>query len=427
MAPPSCRSRADGTANAERNGYQPNRKAKSNALQLVARRLARRVVHKRVDFELTPEQTLIRDTARDFARDVVLPAAAAIDREHRFPREIIARLGQLGMMGVAVPDTWGGAGADTVAYALAVEEISRACASTGVIMSVNNSLVCDPLVKFGTEEQKRTWLPRLASGQALGCFALSEPEAGSDAGSQRTVARRVGDTYVINGTKNFITNGPVADLVLLFTSTSPAAGNRGVTAFLVPATTPGLSFGPADQKLGIRGAPSSQVFLTDCAVPESARLGAEGEGFKIAMGTLDGGRIGIAAQAVGIARAALEDATDYALTRKTFGHPIAEHQAIQFKLADMCTEVDAARMLVLRAALAKDAGGRFTKEAAMAKVFASEVANRAAKEAVQVYGGYGYLNDFPVERHFRDAKITEIYEGTSEIQRLVIANALTRD
>jgi butyryl-CoA dehydrogenase len=337
-------------------------------------------------------------------------------------------------MGVAVPEEWGGAGMDTVSYVLALEEICRGCASTGVIMSVNNSLVCDPLLRFGSEAQKRAWLPDLASGRKLGCFALSEPEAGSDAAAQKTVARRDGDRYVINGTKNFITNGPVADVVVLMTMTRPGAGHKGITAFLVDAKTPGLTFGPSDDKLGIRGAPSAQMFLSDCVVPADAVLGTEGDGFRLAMSALDAGRIGIAAQALGIARAAFEAATRYALQRETFGQPIAHHQAIQFKLADMCTEIDAARLMIWKAAAAKDAakhatsdaGRRFTQEAAMAKLFASEVANRVVKEALQVFGGYGYLADFPAERHYRDAKITEIYEGTSEIQRLVIASQILK-
>jgi butyryl-CoA dehydrogenase len=380
-----------------------------------------------MDLELTPEQTLIRDTARGLASNEISKVAAQIDREHRFPRELVAKLGELGLMGIAVPEQWGGAGMDNVSYALAVEEISRGCASTGVIMSVQNSLVCDPILGFGTDAQRQRWLPGLASGKTLGCFALSEPDAGSDAGAQKTTAVRQGSTFVLNGTKNFITNGPVSDVVVMFAMTDPARGTRGISAFVLASDTPGLAFGPADDKMGIRGAPSSQLFFTDCVVPADALLGEPGDGFKIAMRTLDGGRIGIGAQAVGIARAAFEDATHYALERKTFGQPIADHQAIQFKLADMCTEIDAARLLVWRAAVKKDTGARYTTEASMAKLFASEVANRAAKEAVQVFGGYGYLTDFPVERHFRDAKITEIYEGTSEIQRLVIASALLKD
>jgi butyryl-CoA dehydrogenase len=294
-------------------------------------------------------------------------------------------------------------------------------------MSVQNSLVCDPILTFGNDEQRQRWLPGLASGKKLGCFALSEPDAGSDAAAQKTTAVPEGAGWRLNGTKNFITNGPVSNAILVFAMTDPARGNRGISAFVVASDAPGIKFGPPDDKMGIRGAPSSQIFFTDCVVAGDALLGAPGDGFKIAMRTLDGGRIGIGAQAVGIARAAFEDATRYALERKTFGQPIAEHQAIQFKLADMCTEIDAARLLVWRAAVKKDAGQRYTTESSMAKLFASEVANRVAKEAVQVFGGYGYLTDFPVERHFRDAKITEIYEGTSEIQRLVIASALLKD
>ena len=380
-----------------------------------------------MDLDLTPEQKLIRDTARGLAANEIAKVAAQIDREHRFPREIIAKLGELGMLGVAVPERWGGAGMDNVSYALAVEEISRGCASTGVIMSVQNSLVCDPILTFGNDEQRQRWLPGLASGKKLGCFALSEPDAGSDAAAQKTTAVPEGAGWRLNGTKNFITNGPVSNVILVFAMTDLARGNRGISAFVVASDAPGIKFGPADDKMGIRGAPSSQIFFTDCVVAGDALLGAPGDGFKIAMRTLDGGRIGIGAQAVGIARAAFEDATRYALERKTFGQPIAEHQAIQFKLADMCTEIDAARLLVWRAAVKKDAGQRYTTESSMAKLFASEVANRVAKEAVQVFGGYGYLTDFPVERHFRDAKITEIYEGTSEIQRLVIASALLKD
>jgi butyryl-CoA dehydrogenase len=380
-----------------------------------------------VDLDLSPEQTLIRDTARELATKEILPKAAEIDREHRFPREIIARLAELGLMGVAVPEEWGGAGMDTVSYALAMEEISRACASTGVIMSVNNSLVCDPLLHFGTEAQKKEWLIPLAHGQKLGCFALSEPDAGSDAAGLKTMARKQGDRYVLDGTKNFITNGPVADVAILFAVTDASKAHKGISAFIVPTNSTGLTMGRPDDKLGIRGAPSSQIFLSDCSLPMESLLGAEGDGFKIAMHTLDGGRIGIAAQAVGIARAAFEDAAHYSLQRKTFGQPIAAHQAIQFKLADMCTEIDAARLLIWKAAVKKDSGGRCSTESSMAKVFASEVANRAAKEAVQIFGGYGYLTDFPVERHFRDAKITEIYEGTSEIQRLVIASSVLKD
>ncbi len=380
-----------------------------------------------MNFDLSPEQKMIRDTARELAAREIAPAAAEIDRSHQFPRKLFARLGEMGLLGIMVPEKFGGAGMDTLSYALALEEIARACASTAVAMSVQSSLVAAPILKEGTDAQRARWLPDLAAGKKIGCFALSEPEAGSDAKAQKTRAVRDGERWVLNGTKNFITNGPVADLAIVIANTDPAKGTRGITAFIVPTTTPGLSFGPPDDKLGIRGAPSAQLFLTDCAVGDDARLGPEGDGFKVAMRALDGGRIGIAAQALGIARAAFEDAVRYARERRTFGQPIAEHQAIQFKLADMRTEIDAARMLLWRAAVKKDAGGPYSTDSAMAKLFASEVANRAAKEAVQIFGGYGYLRDFPAERHFRDAKITEIYEGTSEIQRLVIASALLKE
>jgi butyryl-CoA dehydrogenase len=380
-----------------------------------------------MNFDLSPEQKLIQDTARDLATREIAPRAAEIDRGHRFPKEIFARLGELGLLGVMLPERWGGTDQGALAYAVALEEIARACASTAVAMSVQCSLVCAPILAEGDDAQRARWLPDLAAGRKIGCFALSEPEAGSDAKSQRTRAVKDGARWRLSGTKNFITNAPVADVMIVFATTDPAKGSRGITAFLVPLDTPGVKVGKDDDKLGIRGARSAQVFLTDCALGDDARLGAEGEGFKIAMRALDGGRIGIAAQALGIARAAFEDATKYALERKTFGLPIAEHQAIQFKLADMRTEIDASRLLLWRAAVTKDRGGAYGREAAMAKLFSSEVANRVAKEALQVFGGYGYLADFPAERHYRDAKITEIYEGTSEIQRLVIASSLLKE
>jgi alkylation response protein AidB-like acyl-CoA dehydrogenase len=351
----------------------------------------------------------------------VLPQAAKNDEQHRFPVELVKRMAELGFLGIAVPEEWGGAGQDNVSYALAMEEISRACASTGVIMSVNNSLSCDPILKFGTDEQKRRWLVPMAKGELLGCFALSEPEAGSDAAAQKTVARLDGNEWVISGTKNFITNGPNAKVCVLFAMTDQSKGHKGISAYLVPLDTKGVTLGPPDKKLGIRASQSCQIFLEDARLPKDALLGEVGGGFKVAMHTLDGGRIGIASQALGIARACLEDSVTYALERKTFGKPIAAHQAIQWKVADMATEVDAARLLIWRAACLKDRGVRHSAESSMAKLYASKVANDAAREAVQVYGGYGYLQDFPVERHFRDAKITEIYEGTSEIQRIVIA------
>jgi butyryl-CoA dehydrogenase len=379
-----------------------------------------------VEFSPTEEQTAAMRMAREFATNEVLPKAAEIDREHRHPTELVQRMAQLGLLGIAVPEQYGGAGLDNVSYALAMEEVSRACASTGVIMSVNNSLVCDPILRFASEAQKQQWLVPLASGKMLGCFALSEPEAGSDAAAQKTVAERDGNGWVINGTKNWITNGPVADVCVLFTMNDRAAGHRGITAFILPMKTKGVRCGPPDDKMGIRGSKSSQIYLDDVRLPDDALLGEVGGGFRVAMSTLDGGRIGIAAQAIGIARAALEDALAYAQQRRTFGKPIAQHQAIQFKLADMATEIDAARLLALRAAWLKDRKHPYGKEASMAKLYASDVANRAAREGIQIFGGNGYVTEFPVERHFRDAKITEIYEGTSEIQRLVISGYLMK-
>lgn len=380
-----------------------------------------------MNFAFTEEQQMVQRMARDFAKNEVLPRAHAIDQEHEHPADLVKRMAELGLLGVAIDEEYGGAGMDTVSYALAMEEVSRACASTGVIMSVNNSLVCDPINKFGTAEQKREWLTPLAQGKKLGCFCLSEPEAGSDAAAQKTVAIKQGDHWMLDGCKNWITNGPVADVAVLMTMNDRAAGHRGITAFIVPLDTPGVTCGPPDDKLGIRGSKSCQIFLENARIPDSLRLGEVGEGFKVAMSTLDGGRIGIAAQALGIARACLEDSLEYAAQRKTFGVPIIEHQAIQWKLADMAAEIEAARLLTLQAACLKDAGARFSKQAAMAKLFAADVANRAAREAIQVFGGNGYVTEFPVERHFRDAKITEIYEGTSEIQRLVIAGWMFKE
>ncbi|MCA9673275.1 MAG: acyl-CoA dehydrogenase [Myxococcales bacterium] len=379
-----------------------------------------------MQFELSEEQVLLQKTAREFARKEVAPRAAELDEKHEFPADLVKKMAQMGLMGVAVPDDYGGAGMDTLAYVLAMEEISAACASTGVIMSVNNSLVCDPLLKFGNEAQKREWLVPLASGAKLGCFALSEPQAGSDAAAQKTVAKRDGDDYVINGVKNWITNGAEADVCVLLTMTAPELGYKGITAFILPMDLAGVRVGPKENKLGITASSTTQIFLEDCRVPAKLRLGEEGEGFKVAMSTLDGGRIGIAAQALGIGRAAMEAAIAYGKERETFGKPIVKHQAIEFMLADMATELDAARLLTWRAARLKDAGMRHSTESAMAKLFAAEAANRAAKNGLQIHGGYGYTKDYAAERHYRDAKITEIYEGTSEIQRIVIARSLLK-
>ena len=375
----------------------------------------------------TEEQAAVQRTAHDFATQEVLPKAAEIDREHRHPTELVARMAELGFLGIAVPEQYGGSGFDNVSYVLAMEEIARACASTAVIMSVNNSLVCDPLLRFGTEAQKQQWLVPLAQGKLLGCFALSEPEAGSDAAAQKTTAEKSGDGWVINGTKNWITNGPVADVCVLFTMNDKAAGHKGITAFILPMKTKGVRTGPPDDKLGIRGSKSSQIYLDDVHLPADALLGEVGQGFKVAMSTLDGGRIGIGAQAVGIAQAAYDVARAYALEREQFGRRIGDFQAIQWKLADMATDIDAARLLTYRAAWLKQEGRPHAADGAKAKLFASEMARRQTAEAIQILGGYGYTKEFPVERYYRDAKVTEIYEGTSEIQRLVIARALLGD
>ncbi len=377
--------------------------------------------------ELTDEQRQVRDLCREFAEKELKPNARTWDEHHQFPGEAVKKLGEMGLMGVAIPPEWGGAGMDNVSYALAMEEISRGCAGTGVIMSVNNSLYCDPVMKFGTEDQKKQFLVPFARGEKLGCFALTEPMSGSDAAEMRTVAVRRGDEYVINGSKNFITNGPQADVVLVFLMTDKAKRHRGISAFLVPADAKGFSRGKPDDKVGIRASGSCTVFFEDCAVPARYRLGAEGDGFKIAMATLDGGRIGIAAQALGIARAAHEEALAYAKERKAFGQPIAQFQAIQFMLADMATELDAARLLVWRAASLKDRGVRHSAESAMAKLYASEMCERVTSKAIQIHGGYGYVKEYDVERHWRDSRITEIYEGTSEIQRMVISAAVLKD
>ncbi|MFW5926202.1 MAG: acyl-CoA dehydrogenase [Myxococcota bacterium] len=379
-----------------------------------------------MDLTLTEEQQLIQQNARDFAEREVAPKARELDASARWPTELVEGMAELGLMGVAVPEEYGGAGADNVSYALAMEEICRACASTGVIMSVNNSLVCDPILKFGNEGQKKEFLAPLASGRKLGCFGLTEPASGSDAAHMETVAEKDGDHWVLNGSKNWITNGPHADYIVLFAATDRSQGAKGTTAFIVPKDTPGFEPQEPDHKLGIHAAHSCTIFFENCRIPNSLQLGGEGDGFKIAMSTLDGGRIGIACQALGIARAAYEKAVEYAKERKAFGEPIATKQAIQFKLADMAMEIDAARLLAWRAAWLKDRsvkekGLRHSQQSAMAKLFASEMATRVTHQALQVHGGYGYSKEYDVERHYRDARITEIYEGTSEIQRIVIS------
>jgi butyryl-CoA dehydrogenase len=371
--------------------------------------------------ELTQEQTLLQQTAHDFATREVEPRAKQLDHEEAWPADLVKRCGELGLMGVAIPSEFGGSGFDHVSYALAMEEVSRACASLGVIMSVNNSLVCDPISRYGTPAQKEQFLTPLASGAQLGCFGLTEPMSGSDAATMATFAEREGAGWRLNGSKNFITNGPHADVMVVFARTRKNVGAKGITAFLVPKGTPGFTTSKKDEKLGIHAAHSCTVFFDGCQLPDELRLGGEGEGFKVAMSTLDGGRIGIAAQALGIARAAFEKAVRYSQERKSFGSLLSEKQAIQFMLADMATDIDAARLLVHRAARMKDQKLRHTRESAMAKLFASEAATRVAHKSLQIHGGLGYTRECDAERHYRDARITEIYEGTSEIMRIVIA------
>jgi butyryl-CoA dehydrogenase len=380
-----------------------------------------------MDFQLTDEQRQVRDMCRDFAAKELAPNARRWDLHHEFPREAVKKLGELGLMGIAVPAELGGAGMDNVSYALAMEEISRGCAGTGVIMSVSNSLYCDPVMKYGTDEQKKQFLAPYASGEKLGAYALTEPQSGSDAAEIKTVAVARGDEYVLDGSKNFITNGPQADTILVFAMTDKAKRHKGISAFLVPTDTAGFTRSKPDDKVGIRASGSCSLFFEGCAIPKRYRLGAEGDGFKIAMGTLDGGRIGIAAQALGIARAGYELALAYAKERKAFGQPISQFQAIQFMLADMATELDAARLLVWRAAAMKDKGVRHSTESAMAKLYASEMCERVTSKGIQIHGGYGYVKEYDAERHWRDSRITEIYEGTSEIQRLVIAAGVLKD
>jgi alkylation response protein AidB-like acyl-CoA dehydrogenase len=379
------------------------------------------------DLALSPEQELAQRTARKFAREKVLPRAHEIDEQGKMPRELIAEMASLGFLGIYVPEDLGGAGLDVLSYALVVEEINRACASTGVVLCSHVSLAVDPLLHHGSRDQKERFLRPLAQGTKIGCFALSEPASGSDAAAMRTTARRDGDGWVLNGTKNFITNGSLADIAIVFAQSDMSAGHKGIAAFIVEKGAPGFSVGKLEHKMGIRGSDTAQLVFQDCRVPATNVLAAPGAGFRVALSTLDGGRISIAAQAVGIARACLEDALAYAKEREAFGKKISEFQAIQWKLADMATEIDAARLLTWRAAALKDRGEDHILAAAEAKLFASDVAVRAARECVQIFGGYGYLTDFPAERHYRDAKITEIYEGTSEIMNLVIADEILKE
>jgi butyryl-CoA dehydrogenase len=384
-----------------------------------------------MDLDLTEEQALLQSTVREFAQDVVRPQASIIDQTGEFPRDLFRAAGEMGLAGVSVPPEYGGAGMDVVSYALVIEEISRACANLGVILSVNNSLVCDPIAKWGNHEQKKKFLEPLARGEKLGCFALTEPNAGSDAANQQTRAVREGDHYRISGQKVFITCGQAADLCVLFAMSNPERKARGISAFVVDTSAPGFDRSRHQVKLGVNASGTVEIFLTDVRVPAENRLGEEGDGFRIAMATLDGGRIGIAAQAIGIATEAYEAALAYAKERRAFGKAIASFQVIRFYLADMATELDAARLLTRRAAAAKDRAakgdGRYGLEAAIAKLFAAEMAQRVTTKALQIHGGYGYTKEYPVERNFRDARITEIYEGTSEIHRLIIAREIFKD
>ncbi len=376
---------------------------------------------------LTEEQTMIRDMARAFAQEQLAPHAADWDRDSTFPREALAQMGELGLLGMLVPEAYDGAEVDHVAYALALEEIAAGDGSTSTIMSVHNSVACMPICKFGNEEQKERFLKPMARGELIGAFCLTEPQAGSDAAALRCRAVRDGDDYVLDGTKQFITSGANAQVAIVFAVTEPAAGKRGITGFIVPTDTPGYVVASVEKKLGQRASDTAQIVFDGCRVPAANRLGEEGEGYRIALSNLEGGRIGIASQSVGMARAAFQAALGYAKEREAFGKPIIEHQAVAFKLADMATRIDAARGLILRAAALRDAGEPCLKEASMAKLFASEMAEEVCSAAIQVHGGYGVLNDFPVERIYRDVRVCQIYEGTSEVQRLVISRALAAE
>ncbi len=378
-------------------------------------------------FPLSEEHKMIRDAARDFAQKEIAPIAAEFDESGEFPRTTVGKMGEMGFMGVEMPEEYGGAGMDTLAYVLALEEICKADAAHGVIMSVNNSLYCHGIWKFGTEEQKKRFITPVASGKSVGAYSLTEPQSGSDAGTMKSRAARDGDHYVLNGRKSWVTSGPVADYYVVFMMTDPDKKHKGISAFLVEGNTPGLVRGKKEPKLGIRASATSELILENCRVPVENRLGEEGEGFKIAMTVLDAGRIGIATQALGIAEAAYEAARQYAVEREAFGQPIGAFQGTGFKIADMKTRIEASRLLTYNAAMAKEKSkkteGRYSLEASMAKLFASETSMYVTHAAVQIHGGMGYSRELPIERYFRDAKITEIYEGTSEIQRLVISRS----
>jgi butyryl-CoA dehydrogenase len=376
---------------------------------------------------LTPEQEMIRDTVRAFARERLAPHAAEWDRTAKFPREALKAMGPLGLFGVCVPERWGGAGLDHVSLALALEEIAAGDASCSTVLAVQNSVVCGPILNFGSESQKNWWLAQLARGELLGCFCLSEPHAGSDAAALRTRAELAGDEWIVSGVKQFISTGKNADVAIVFAVTDRKAGKKGISAFIVPTDTKGYVVNRVEHKLGQRASDTAQVAFEACRIPRENLLGAEGEGYRIALSNLEAGRIGIGAQAVGLARAAYEAALAYARQRETFGKPIIEHQAVTFRLADMATQIEVARQMVLHAAALRDAKRPCLKEASMAKLFASEMAERVCSDAIQIHGGYGYVNDFPVERIYRDVRVCQIYEGANDIQRLVIGRAITNE
>ena len=376
--------------------------------------------------ELNDQQKMIQKMVREFAEKEIAPVAAELDKTGEYPTKILEKMAKLGLLGILIPTEYGGAGLDVISYTTVIEEISKECASTGVITSVHNSLVAYPIMKYGTEEQKKKYLPLLAKGEKIGAFAGTEPNAGSDLGAMQTKAVLKGDNYIINGDKTFITSGDKAGIFIVFAVTDKEAGSKGISAFIVESDTPGFKVGSLFDKLGINANHVTELIFENMKVPKENLLGKEGDGFKIALSTLDGGRIGIAAQAVGIAQAALDESVEYSKQRQQFGRPLAKFQAIQWMIADMATRIEAARYLVRNAAFVKDKGERFSKEAAMAKLFASETAMDCVIKAVQIHGGYGYTKEYKVERLFRDAKITEIYEGTSEVQRMVIAGSLLR-
>jgi butyryl-CoA dehydrogenase len=378
-------------------------------------------------FELTDEQAMIQTMVRDFAREVLLPTATERDQTKEFPAENLRRMGELGLMGMMVPPEYNGAGADTLSYVLALQEVAYACASTAVVMSVHNSIVCETINRFGTEEQKQAYLKPLAAGEVIGAFALTEPHAGSDPVSQTTSAKRDGNYYIIHGTKRFITSGKNAGLTIVTAKTDKTKRHKGMSAFIVKKGTPGFSVGKTEEKMGLCASDTTDLVFEDCRIPAGNLLGQEGDGFKIAMTALDGGRIGIGAQSVGVAQAALDAAISYAKEREQFGQSISKFQGLRWMLADMATELEAARQLTYSAAAKKDRGEKYTMQASIAKLFASEMVNRVTAKALQIHGGYGYTKEYPVERFYRDARVFTIYEGTSEIQRVVIANHLLED